>query len=129
MKYSFINVFSEERERVESEGQMILSEGEWYVLFKPGMETALDRFKKEIDVFNDAKSTDNLEMAKDTPDDEIEKFGLYGFKTYGDDVTITPRFRDAEEFYDGLSLPSTFSGACTGRPELVVSFMKFLYHY
>jgi hypothetical protein len=123
VKYSFINVFSEERERVESEAQMILSEGEWYVLFKPGMENALDRFKNQINVFNEAKSKDNLKIAKETPTDEIERFELYGFKTYDDDVTITPRFLDANSFSNGLAAVKVFTkwGYIDKMGELVIT--------
>jgi hypothetical protein len=109
VRYSFINVFSKERERVASEAQMILSEGEWYVLFKPGMEDALERFKSQINTFNEAKAQDNLKIAEQTPPDEMEKFALYGFKTYADDVVITPRFRDAREFSNGLASVKIFT--------------------
>ena len=123
VRYSFINVFSEERDRVASEAQMILSEGEWYVLFKPGMETALDRFKNQIDVFNESKSKDNLEIAKNTPVDEIERFALYGFKTYSDDVTITPRFLDAGSFSNELAAVKVFTkwGYINKIGELVIT--------
>lgn len=108
VKYAFNNVFSEMDYRIESEVNLILSEGEWFVLFNTGMEENFERYRKQLKHYESAKEKDNLNLSN-TPDDDIELFAVYGYRTYDEDIVIEPRFKDAGEFSDGLAPVKVFS--------------------
>ena len=108
VSYSFENVFAGDGSRVSSSVELILSEGEWYVLFKPGIEKFSEIFKKPIDEYYEAKEKDQPKIAKETADDEIVKFSIHGFKNYNDDVLISPRFKGAGDFSEGLAAVQIF---------------------
>ncbi len=106
--YSFDNIFEESSFRMGSELSLIKSQGIWYVLFRPGMEEAFSRYKFEIENFRVAKQKDNSDFA-DTKDEDIETFGLYGFRTYGEDIIIYPRFKAVDGFSEGLAAVKAFN--------------------
>lgn len=108
VEYSFDNVFEEGGSRMASEASLIKSQGVWYILFRPGMEEAFDRYKLQISDFQAAKKRDNSDFAH-TDDDDIETFGVYGFRTYADDIIIYPRFKAVQEFSEGLAAVKAFT--------------------
>lgn len=105
--YSFVNVFMENRGRVNSSLRLIKSEGRWYVLFQPGMEESFDRYRRKIAAFDDAQSKDNTDYAY-LDDEEFQVFKLYGYQTPNENVIIQPRFSEAGEFGNGLAPVKVF---------------------
>ena len=61
-----------------------------------------------VENYENAKKKDNLNLSN-TPDDDIERFAVYGYRTYDEDIIIEPRFKDAGEFSDGLAPVKVFS--------------------
>jgi hypothetical protein len=108
VKYAFKNVFSEMDYRIESEVNLILSEGQWFVLFNTGMEENFERYRRQLKHYENAKKKDNLNLSN-TPDDDVERFAVYGYRTYDEDIIIKQRFKDAGEFSDGLAPVKVFS--------------------
>ena len=102
VKYSFENVFNEIDIRIESEVNLILSEGQWFVLFNPNMDSTFDNYRKQIDNYQDAKSKDNPDLAN-TPDDQIEVFEVRGYRNMDNEIIIHPRFKEAYDFRQGLA--------------------------
>ncbi|MGB0861899.1 MAG: WG repeat-containing protein [Saprospiraceae bacterium] len=108
VKYAFNNVFSDMDYRIESEVNLILSEGEWFVLFNTGMEENFERYKRQLKHYENAKRKDNLNLSS-TPDEDVELYSIYGYRTYDEDIIIEPRFKNAGEFSDGLAPVKIFS--------------------
>ncbi len=121
VRYSYTNVFFDEDLRTESEVNLILSENEWYLLFRTQMTDDFSRMRKRIENYNETAKMDNPDFSS-TPDDEIERYGLFGFRTIEDDVIIYPRFTDAGEFNNGLAPVKAFSlwGFINKKGEYVV---------
>jgi len=108
VRYSFINVVVDESHRLSSEINLILSEGEWYLLFRSHMTDNFAKIRQKIDLYYDTKKKDNISLSK-TPDDELQVLIHYGFKTFDDETLIHPRFEAVGDFRGGLAPVKMFS--------------------
>jgi len=101
-----VKVF-DEWEDYDGQVEMIRSNGQWKILFKTKVGP-FDSFLTEIESYNRRKKFDQLENFRFEGD--LTPFSIVGYKDFGTDkVVIEPRFREAEEFSNGLACVKIFS--------------------
>lgn len=124
VRYRFINIYAEgdDPEYIESDVNLIYSDGEWYMLFTSNIEEAFMRYRDQLEQYEHAKAKDEISLSK-TPDDDIESFAVYGFRHVGSErIIIQPRFKQVGDFSEGLAPVRIFSkwGYIDRRGELAI---------
>lgn len=90
-----------EWDMLESEVEMIFSDGEWKLLFKSGLSMVMQSFQKEIDLYYERKSRDKLENLGHESD--LTTYTVVGFTNLNDEIVFEARFKDAGYFSNGLA--------------------------
>ncbi len=94
--------------QLEREAPMIKVDGEWKIRIRGGLETILERFQKDINLYHIRKERDIIDETID--DDDLHPFPLYGYRNLETGRTvIEPRFKKAGEFSEGLAPVKVFS--------------------
>lgn len=110
----------DEWDELESSMQLLKSDGEWKVLFKPGVKQIATIFGKEIDTYHQRKSRDPEDQ---TAEGELERFAIYGYRDENNKTIIEPRFSQASEFSEGLASVQIFHkyGFIDEKGEIVIT--------
>lgn len=87
---------------MKAEVQLIHLKNEWKLLFKSGLDFMLSSFQKEIDLFYERASKDQLKNLNHHEND-LEVYTLMGYKNMEGDVVFEARYKDAGEFSEGLA--------------------------
>lgn len=101
VNYEFpVKIFGE-WEIIQSEINMIWKEDRWQIFFQSSLREHLESFQVEIDQYYERKAKDNLDKLRH--EDDLTPFTVVGYKNAKGEVLIEPRFREAEEFSEGLA--------------------------
>ncbi len=88
-------------ETIQSNVSMLKTSEGWKILFKSGLEMALVGFQKEIDLYYERKSRDQLDKIQHPND--LSTYKLIGYKNLDGDIVFEARFRDAGNFSEGFA--------------------------
>lgn len=88
-------------ETTDSEVSMLQENGQWYILFKSGLELSLQKYQKEIDLYNDRKNRDKLHNLEENAN--LSPYTLIGYKNDADEIVLEAKFKDAGLFSEGLA--------------------------
>lgn len=101
VKYRIPIKFFDDWDYLESDVNMIFSEGSWKLFFKSGLNQVLQSFQKDIDLYYERKAKDNLNNLQYEGD--LTKYNLIGYKNLEGGIVFEARFKDAGDFSEGLA--------------------------
>lgn len=105
---------------IQTEVNMIKTDGEWKVLFKSGMRHGLKRFQQDIDDYYKRKALDKI--PKNVDEIYLTPYTITGYKDENGNTVLEARFKDAGEFSEGLAAVQILTkyGFIDKKGELVI---------
>lgn len=101
--YTFEVAFDDLPETVEKEMELQFIGDRWYVMLQPGVRRLPEVVRPRLEDFLRRKDRDRPSTDPEFDSEELEAFGLWGYRDDEGRIVIEPRFAAAGKFAEGLA--------------------------